>query len=583
MSRNEPKPRGSALIAVVGVMAVGLLVVVLVSAALTSAFTYSSVAKSEVQAQAAAEGGVAAALAGLHKSGNCEAAAGTYQSASSPIYIATVWRSLDGLSWVRGCPLTSTTRVRIISSGSAQASAVLGASSGQKRIVEALYPYGKTGTGNQTAGSAMYVYSAGHLDTYEVLSLGGQNGDVWVRTSDFACTGPTVIEGSVIVAQGTASLTNTCIVKGSVLASGSIALTTFSRILGDATSSGGGVSISNVTSNVGGSVNANGSVSVHGAVNGSIESTGTVSLVSGGEVGGSIKAGAAVSIAGQVGGSVQTPGNLTVADPGHIIGSIKIGGTLTYGKLKNAQAASALIAAGMVGGTIAYGQTGIVGPVAKTAPVVSDWVDVSYQYSDWQALGFQSQLTWPSALGCRIGTSASTSPSGVLYPFYQQLKNLTEKTVVDGRGCSDLSGDFDLQLKTDVAFIGANFTYDTLKISSADGAVHKIWFIIPDAQPTVTGPQCSKKGGSFQINTPSVISENVIAMAYAPCAIAINNGTIWRGQLYSGSMVGGGGTRVLYYSPIGVPGSTIGGGSTTPDTYEIGTLLSLRNRTDNGE
>ncbi|WP_172956014.1 bactofilin family protein [Rhodoluna limnophila] len=360
-------------------------------------------------------------------------------------------------------------------------------------------------------------------------------------------------------------------------------MTTQSRVDGDVISSGAGVTLSNSTVRVGGSLYANGTATIHGAVIGRIEATGAVTIVQGSSVGSTIAAGSTVSVASTVGGSITTPGNLNFVDTGRVTGNINIGGTLSFGRLRNAAAASELLAQGLVTGTISFESAGIVAPTPKPAPEVPDWIDFEYDFADWQATGFQTELDWPANLGCRLGDSSSTTPSGVLYPFYQQLKNLSAPTVVDARGCATVAGDVELALKTDVAFIGNDFNFDVVNISSADGATHRMWFVIPDAQPTVEGPQCVRRAGDFQVNTPSVIADHVVAMVYASCSIAINNGTQWQGQLYSGDMSGGGGTRVLEYIPIGVPGTNIGGGPIYPATYKLGALVSQRNRSDSGE
>jgi hypothetical protein len=581
--RNNSRSQvGSALIAVMGLVTVGLLVVLLAASVLTSAFTVSSITRAEVQAQAAAEGGVAVALAALNSKGNCELANGVYSRVTTPAYRATIWRSTDGLNWSQACPNSSTKQIRIISTGTASDLGVI-ATSGDVRIVEAIFGYGPDAPGPPTAGSAMYVYAAGYLDTYEVLSTGGRSSDVSIRTGDYACTGPTLIEGSVTVAAGDADLTNTCIVQKTVFASGAISLTTYSQVLGDVISSGAGVTISNSTVVVGGSVYANGSMTNHGDINQSVNATGAISLVVGSNVGGNVWSGLSVAISAPVGGSVTTPGPASFTSTARVTGDVTIGGILTYGKLKNAEAAAALTSQGIVQGTISYLVPGIASPIAKEAPIVADWVDVAYTYSEWQDAGFTQEIAWPSQFGCRLGDSDSTLPGGDLYPFYQQLKNLNTPTVIDARSCTSVNGDIELSLKTDVAFIANNFNYDVVRITSADGESHRIWFIVPDVQPTVLGPQCVRHSSSFTINTPSSIGENVVAMAYAPCSIAINNGTVWRGQLYSGSMNGGGGTRQLYFIPIGVPGSDVGGGTTPPTTYSVGELISQRNRSDSGE
>jgi cytoskeletal protein CcmA (bactofilin family) len=579
----KARENGSALLVVVGVMAFGLLVISLLASSLTATFTYSSTTKVGVQAQAAAESGIAAALAGLNTIGNCSVSGGVYASSGNPHYRATIWRSMDGATWVKACPDLTTTQVRVISTGLAQGVGVGLANSQNQRIVEATYSFGAGSSGSNSPGTAMYLYSAGQLDTYQINSSGVLSSDVAVTTGNFACTGPTIIQGTVLVGQGSANLTNDCTVNNSVVSTGSITLTAHSQILGDATSSGAGITVSNLTSRIGGSAYANGAFSTNGVIGGNVEAVGAATLVNGSSVGGNIKAGGAVSISGSVGGNVTTRGNLSFVASGHVSGSITIGGTLSYGGLTNAAAVSALISQGKVGGVILFGQTGLTAPTPKPAPILPPWIDLTYSFASWQANGFGTQLIWPVALGCRLGDSNSTSPSGVLYPWYQQLKSLSSPTVVDARGCASVSGDIALSLHTDVAFIGSNFDFDSVQINSADSQTHKLWFIVPDAQPTVAGPQCTKKGGNFVVNTTSSVSANVDAFVYAPCSIAINNGTTWTGQLYSGDMVGGGGTRVLNYVPLGVPGTSIGGGPIPPTGSQVGGLIFERNRSDNGE
>lgn len=577
------KEKGSALLVVVGLMTLGLLVVSLLASSLAATFTYSSTSKAGLQAQSAAESGIAAAKAGLNTSGSCTASGGVYASAGDPHYRATIWRSTDGASWLKACPDLTTTQVRIISTGYAQGSGVGLASSQNQRIVEATFAFGAGSSGSNSPGTAMYLYSAGQLDTYQINSSGVLSSDVAVTTGNFACTGPTIIQGTVLVGQGSANLTNDCTVNNSLVSTGSITLTAHSQILGDATSSGAGITVSNLTSRIGGSAYAKGAFSTNGVIGGNVEAVGAATLVNGSSVGGNIKAGGTVSISGSVGGNVATPGNLSFVASGHVSGSITIGGTLTYGRLTNAAAASALTSQGLVTGAILYGQTGLTAPTPKTAPILPPWIDLSYSFASWQANGFGTQLVWPVALGCRLGDSNSTSPSGTLYPWYQQLKNLSAPTVIDARGCASVSGDIVLSLRTDVAFIGSNFDFDSVTITSADSQTHKLWFIVPDAQPTVAGPQCTKKGGNFVVHTTSSVSASIEAFVYAPCSIAINNGTTWTGQLYSGDMVGGGGTRVLNYVPLGVPGTAIGGGPIPPTPSQVGVLIFERNRADNGE
>ena len=582
---GQAESQGSALVAVVGIMSVGLVLIALLATTLTGAITVSSVGKANLQAQAAAEAGVATAVAALNVAGTCENAGGTFTSSTAPVYRATVWWATTTSSWTRGCPTSQATKVRVISGGTAANSGLLQANGSNIRYVEAIYAWGTT-SAPFTNVQALYTYGGANVDTYEFLSGGQGAANINIPSGDFECTGPTLIEGSLTVAAGNANLTNTCHVTGSVTASGTIAMTSYSSIDGDATSATGGISLSNSTVTVGGSVYANGSVTLNGRVNGNIEATGVVTLVGGSYVRGNVTTNSTLSTDSTVDGSLSAIGNLTIGS-GHIKGNVATAGTLKYGKLTNAAAATALKADGLVDGTISYGASGLVTVTPKSIPTVINWVDLNYSWSSWQAAGFTQQLTWPSAIGCRIGDSNSTTPTGALYPWYQQLKNLNQPTVVDGRSCgtTGLSGNMTLALKTDVAFIANTFNYDSLTITSADGQQHRIWFIILDGDPNTFGPQCPRRGGTFALNTPSSVGSNVIGMVYTPCDISVNNGSTWNGMFYSGTMTGGGGVRQLVYVPLGVPGSTIGGGSVLPPSGNgtVGALISTRNRTDNGE
>lgn len=581
-ARMKTHSSGSALVAVIGVMAAGLLIVLLVASIVTAALTYSSVTRAGVESQAAAEGGIAVATAALNNDGQCEAAAGVFTSTSDPIYRATVWRSTDGTTWTQGCPITTTQQIRIISSGDARDRGVSGATAGNRRFVEAIYSYGIVDPGTQLPGAAMYFYVGSKINQFQITATSGTPSDIAVPDGDFSCT-QSAVAGTINVSAGSASITNYCAVTGSIRATGTVSIKNSSSVSGDVSSSTGGVSLSGATPSVGGSISANGSVDTVGPVGGSVSAVGQVNISAGAPIGGNLTSGSAVTLSSSVVGSLTTVGNLTISGGGSVGGNILIGGTLKYGKLTNAAAATALKSAGRVGGTILYRQAGVVAPAPPAAPVVPPWTDVAYNFSQWQQSGFATELIWPAALGCKLGTSASTSPSGSLYPFWNQVSNLTTPTVVDARPCSSVSGDLTLALKTDVAFIATDFDVSSLTVTSADGAPHRIWFIIPDAQPAVAGPQCPQSGGEFSLQNASAIGVNISAMAYTPCSINLNNGLQWRGQVYASSMSIGGGPRILDYASVGIPGSLIGGGSAGNAIYAMGDLVSQRNRTDSGE
>lgn len=582
---------GMAFLAVMAVMAVGLVILAIITGVLTSSFVFSSVDRADTQSQAAADSGVAVAIAGLNTQNSCATVGGVYTSNGNPRYRATIWRSADGVTFVMGCPNSTTSQVRIIATGYPQVGTVTGVVAGSTKYLEATYLYSPNG-GNTTGVASSYVYNIGALDTYTIAATNGGNADVMVKTGDYSCTGPTNINGSVIVEAGNASLTNTCQVSGTVWATGTIQLTAQSGVGGNAISSGSSVTISNSTSYVTGAVYANGSVTNNGAVGGNIEAVGNVTTVGGSSVGGTIWSGGAVSIGQSMNGNIKAVGGVTVAKNAGIVlgGTITAGGSIRYNNKSNAQAVTQMVNDGVIANAnqATYNQAGIVAPTPQAAPVVPAWADVVYNLPDWQAQGFNNFYTWPSALGCRVGDASSTDPAGALYPAYQTIKNLSVPSVVDLRGCSSFTGNLSLNVKTDIAFFAKDFNFDTINVTSADGAMHKLWFIVPEIPPlnSPASPVCpgNNKGGNFTINSyPSQIYPNVTATVYAPCNIATNNGTIWRGLFYSGGMNGGGGVRQLYFTPIGIPGTQVGNGNINPSNNNVGALVLKRNRTNNGE
>jgi len=587
---------GLAFIAVVAVMAIGLVVLAIVTGVLTSSFVFSSVDRADTQAQAAADSGVSVAIAGLNTPNNCDGVSGVYVGSGNPRYRATIWRSADGVTFIQGCPNSVTSQVRIISTGYPAQGTLTGVTAGTTKYLEATYFYSPNGV--NTAGvAASYIYNIGTLDKYVIQSVSGGNADLMVKTGDFSCSGPTTINGNVLVAAGNASLTNTCVVTGTVWATGTISMSSQSGIKGNAISSGSSVTISNSTSYVSGSVYANGSVSTNGSIGGNIEAVGSVTTASGSSVSGNIWSGSTVTLGDNYAGAVNAVGQVTVGTGTKMTGTIVTAGSIKYTNKTNVPAINAMLSAGVItsASQIAYNASGITAPTPQPAPVVPGWADVVYNLADWQAQGFNNLITWPSALGCSLGNSSSTDPSGALYPYYQMLQNLTVKTVVDMRGCNSVSGSMTLSLKTDIAFFAQDYSWNTLGITSADGTLHKLWFIVPEIPPLQSGtPDCPRGNtGNFTVNNPSnatptsLIGQNVTATVYTPCTISMSNSLIWRGLLYSGAT--GGGTTFgnppsqLYFTPIGIPGTQVGNGNINPSNNNVGALVLKRNRTNNGE
>jgi hypothetical protein len=211
---------GSALAAVLGVMAVGLVFTALIASSIVGAYGFSSSTRAGVQSQAAADAGVAAAHTGLFTTGNCAAQTtpGTYKSTSAPVYTAVVKYDL-GAGWVSGCPLATATRIQIMSTGTSQAKGVNGATSGDSSKVEAVFNY--IAPGVVPSGVGMYLFGGGTVESNSTLDLSEASGaGLMIKNGPLDCAkNNTVINGSIFV-NGTLTFSGTCRVNGSAWVAG---------------------------------------------------------------------------------------------------------------------------------------------------------------------------------------------------------------------------------------------------------------------------------------------------------------------------------------------------------------------------
>jgi hypothetical protein len=215
--------RGSALIAVIGVMAVGMVVTAMIATSVVTAFGQSTAARAGVQSHAAADAGIVAAQTGLFTPGNCAAQspAGTYTSVALAYSVTVEYNA--GAGWQAGCPPLTATQIRLISTGTAAAVGVAGASSGNTNKVEAVFNWRVPGPA--PSGPSMYLYKGGQVEANSSFDL--QDGDgtgLMVKNGDLTCDkNNTVINGSVAVF-GNLTFTNKCTVRKNASVTGTAAL-----------------------------------------------------------------------------------------------------------------------------------------------------------------------------------------------------------------------------------------------------------------------------------------------------------------------------------------------------------------------
>jgi hypothetical protein len=250
---------GSALVAVLGVFAMGLILTTLIVSSVVQGLGFSTYSRASVQSQAAADAGITAARASLYTAADCnsQSSPGIYVSANSPKYRATVERN-DGAGWVAGCPNSLTSQVRITSTGTAAAAAVSGVSAGDASTVEAVFDYIVPGV--NPSGVGMYFHDGAIIEANSTLDLSeGGNTGLIVKNGKLDCNKNNgVINGSIMV-NGDLSFGGTCTVTGSAVVTGHASLGS-GRIDGNLTA--GSVSPNPPGSKVGGTYTESAAVPV---------------------------------------------------------------------------------------------------------------------------------------------------------------------------------------------------------------------------------------------------------------------------------------------------------------------------------
>ncbi|WP_158865659.1 polymer-forming cytoskeletal protein [Leifsonia sp. AG29] len=509
--------RGGALVAVVGLAAVMMAFILLSSSMIVTSFRYSDTTRGGVQAQAAAQAGIAVAAAQLTQ-GTC---ALPYTSSVTPKYSVSIsyQRTVSGTTWLTGCPSNATdvNKVKIVSVGTSQSSTAA------TRTVEAIYnyiPY-NPGQGITGSGSAVYGYNVtdGTITNLTITQSGTSSPGIEFKNGSASCQTGGSIQGDVILGDGIYKSPSGCTINGDLWASATVQIGNNSVITGNVHASGSTSPVVQV---------ANGA-----QINGNITSSGPVSIS--GSVGGSVIAGpttGASSVSGSVGGTFKTAGTVSVSG------------------------------SGLPASRVFQNQTGIVTPAP---PVVPNWVDFNYNLADWT--GFTQQIP-TSCTGSTVAAAinAATTPT-VVYA-----------SSVCPAGMVNLSGN-NLTLNTDVVLIADAFDLKSQTLTSASGTgTHRLYIVSPDrvadAQPTCPAPAQTTK-----IENQVVTDSSLDIMIYTPCGLS-NSGSAWWGQIYAANIAFNN-SFTLHFISMGLPGVNFDNGTYTPPTPPVpghlDTVYSVRN------
>lgn len=523
--RND---EGVALSAVVGLMAVGVVLTAVVASSVVTATGVTTSVRAGVQSQAAAEAGVAAARNGL-VSGTCTSTSGRYASATGavPEYVATIWTKVSGV-WARGCPASTSVETRILSTGYASNEGVDGVSARDQTNIEVvlstLTPPPPTPDPTPTnppvtlvaSGPAVYAYNAGGFGgAGKLVSIDGSSPSVLVKTGDVVCSGGSAAQADWVIDGGAFTVNGSCNITGTVWVDKALTVS-------------GGPSIG------GSAVAASIMVSGSSKINGSAWATGDVTLDGGGtQVGVNVTAGGNLRLTGSAVVKKNTWVQLhTSLDWGTNIAGNAVSRTLSVPQWSS----------GLVSGSTTTTSPNSPGPspyAAPSRPVVADWVDFAYAASDW--VGFTEYVV-PAGTNCDY-----TKLTSIVNGF------AGNPGVIDARNCTnaiEVSSYQKLALTNDLAIIANRFN-----LAGSGGFTsnvdRRLWLINPDTvadrQPTCGANQ------SFQVAGGFTFDAKLDVMMYSPCAINIGSSTVFTGQVFAGQAVIAGGAQIKF-TPVGLPG-----------------------------
>ena len=219
--------RGSALMAVLGVMAVTVVIGLTITVATINGLGVTSSNKASVQSRAAAAAGIDFAAAKLPGAALCPT---LFPPAGTPVFSVIVDYLDASGNPVPSCATAS--QVKFTSTGQAQTSGLSGASSGDSSKIESIFAYTPASTpGPVPSGAAIYLASGANFNNGGTITSSTTVPAIQVKTGNFDCDNNTGIIGSVVVVTGTISLKK-CTIAGDAWAFGAATLQTDGTVTG---------------------------------------------------------------------------------------------------------------------------------------------------------------------------------------------------------------------------------------------------------------------------------------------------------------------------------------------------------------
>ncbi|WP_394289116.1 hypothetical protein [Microbacterium sp.] len=530
MNRVRPRladdDRGAALITVIIVaLVLGLLTVTLSTAVVNTTRTAAGV-RGSLQAQSAADAGIAAAVAELKSGDICAATVAGDDipgSGGGASYAVTVACTGDTVT------VTST---GIANGSSTTVQAVYGI---EPEIIEQVDP--------SLTPVGLVIYEGSSMGQVTLLAHGGNEPQLVSVKGPFGCR--LAVPGNLLVG-GDVTSSDGCNITGDLYAAGNV---TFD---GGATTVTGDLLIAGT-----GTSKINSAIGVAGAPLSTVATNGALDLLwSGAAFHANASAKGAVTVNNRrIAGSVTLPTANTPA--------VGDGGRIEGGVIKS--------------DTIA--------PVP--APTLPGWFDFRYKASDWP--GAVEIVLKASGSGPGTCASFNSSPNQGWKDLASYTGTVVIDARACSVLSSNAGGYPSPALAaTNVVLLAKQFNTTHLTMRSAPGAAPKVWFITEDttADAAPTCPLASKGGStatSFVINHSDF--EGVRSLIYTPCRVDVQGGGVLLGAMYTNGFASG--DQVTIKGEImTLPGQTApdGGYGGTPvivetGEYRLGDLISRQDVT----
>lgn len=517
---------GSALVAVLVVLLVLSLLAGTLAAVVTNTAHGLTVSRESIQSRAAADAGIAAAVAAVRASTSSPCARPDLPG-TDPTYVVEF-----------NCPTAG--ELALSSRGKGER--------GTESVVDAVYAL-ESVIANDIGSDSHMTFFGSATFTYETQALSTGLLNIALASGDFTCQA--TVDANIIVA-GSFKGNGSCHVMGSVIAGGTVSTTNKSDLI-EKNVVAASVSESRFPGTVKGNFTAGGPVTIDMGATGQ-------------KVQGKLRAGGNVRLYdASVTGDVSLPVGKTVCVNGSC--------SSVVGPAGHAQ----------IGGSLVNENV-----AAPAAPQFATWFDYvvpstgTAAYATWAAAQWPGYTTWvPSATECANLNTGSA-------PLWNMLTTrITSATIVDARSCANSSDGVgfltsnngsqkSVTLGSNVVFLANGFHLSSLTIKPATGTSPKVWFVVPDAvdnnQP-LSAPPC---WGANRVDLNNV-NITVSAMAYTPGCVKVSGGGTWTGAIYGGAFNYGGALQ-FWGQSIALPGmpSSITNTGTGVVHYVLGGLLSQR-------